>query len=243
VRASAADQFLEPGLATDLRVTLDALEGGRMAGYAVAHLDEIDQFADGRCHYRPIRHHLGITAFGVTAWTAPAAGDLIIDEHDEADPTADQELFLVLRGHAVFELDGDRVDAPAGTLVFAPPRTKRTASAVEAETIIIAIEGTPGQAYDARGWELWAPLVPLYEAGEYAEVADRLRAVVEASPQYALSFYNLACCESLSGRKTDALDHLRQAIEMSGEFRDSAKDDPDLDPLRDEPAFKQLIGD
>ena len=46
---------------------------------------------------------------------------LVINEHDEDDPTADQELFLVLRGHAVFEIDGDRVDAPAGTLVFAPP--------------------------------------------------------------------------------------------------------------------------
>ena len=87
---------------------------GPMAGYAVAHLDEIEEFADAGCHYRPIRHHLGITAFGVTAWTARAAGDLVINEHDEDDPTADQELFLVLRGHAVFELDGDRVDAPAG---------------------------------------------------------------------------------------------------------------------------------
>jgi hypothetical protein len=56
-------------------------------------------------------------------------------------------------------------------------------------------------------------------------------------------FYNLACCESLSGRTTDALDHLRQAIEMSEEFRDSAKVDSDLDPIRDEPAFKQLIDD
>ena len=110
----------------------------------------------------------------MTAWTAHAAGDLVINEHDEGDPTADQELFLVLRGHAVFELDGDRVDAPAGTLVFAPPRTKRTATAKEDGTTIIALEGTPGKAYEARGWELWAPLAPLYEAGEYAEVADRL---------------------------------------------------------------------
>jgi len=219
------------------------MERALMAGYAVVHLDEIDELADGRCHYRPIRHHLGITAFGVTAWTARAAGDLVINEHDEGDPTADQELFLVLRGHAVFELDGDRVDAPAGTLVFAPPRMKRTASAGEAGTIIIAFEGTPGKAYEARGWELWAPLVPLYEAGEYAEVGDRLRVLVEASPQYALLFYNLACCESLSGRTTDALDHLRHAIEVSEEFRDSAKHDSDLDPIRDEPAFKQLISD
>ena len=56
-------------------------------------------------------------------------------------------------------------------------------------------------------------------------------------------FYNLACCESLSGRTTDALDHLRHAIEMSAEFCDSAKDDSDLDPIRDQPAFKQLISD
>jgi hypothetical protein len=214
-----------------------------MGGYAVAHLDEIEELADGRCLFRPVRHHFGITAFGVTAWTGRAAGDRIINEHDEGDPTSDQELFLVLRGHAVFELDGDRVDAPAGTLVFAPPRTKRTAFAEEAGTTIILLEGTPGKAYAPRGWELWAPLVPLYEAGEHAEVADRLRVQVEGSPQYALLFYNLACCESLTGRTTDALDHLRRAIDMSEEFRGYAKDDSDLDPIRDEPAFRRLLGD
>jgi hypothetical protein len=214
-----------------------------MAAYAVTHLDAIEEFADAGCHYRPIRHQLGITAFGVTAWTAHAAGDRVINEHDEGDPTADQELFLVLRGHAVFELDGDRVDAPAGTLVFAPPRLKRMATAKAAGTTIIALEGTPGQAYEPRGWELWAPLAPHYAAGEYAEVADRLGSLVAANPQYPMLFFNLACCESLSGRTSDALDHLRHAVEMSEEFRQSAKADSDLDPIRDEPAFKQLIGD
>jgi hypothetical protein len=218
-------------------------KGVRMAAYAVAHLDEIEEFDDAGCHYRPIRHHLGITAFGATAWTARVAGDLIINEHDEGDPTADQELFVVLCGHAVFELDGDQVDAPAGTLVYAPPRTKRTATAKEGGTTIILLEGTPGGAYEPRGWELWAPLAPVYGAGEYAEVASRLRALVAASPQYPMLFFNLACCESLSGRTGDALDHLRQAVEVSEEFRRSAKTDSDLDPIRDEPAFKQLIGD
>ena len=214
-----------------------------MAAYAVTHLDAIEEFADAGCHYRPIRHRLGITAFGVTAWTAHAAGDLVINEHDEGDPTADQELFLVLCGHAVFDLDGDRVDAPAGTLVFASPRTKRMATAKAEGTTIIALEGTPGQAYEPRGWELWAPLAPLYGAGRYAEVAERLGALVEASPQYPMLFFNLACCESRCGRSSDALDHLRRAIEMSEEFRASAKADSDLDPIRDEPAFKQLIND
>ncbi len=218
-------------------------KGRPMAAYAVAHLDEIEEFADAGCHYRPIRHHLGITAFGVTAWTARAVGDLVINEHDEGDPTADQELFLVLRGHAMFEHDGDRVDAPAGTLVFAPPRTKRMATAKEEGTTIVALEGSPGQAYTPRGWELWAPLAPLYAAGEYAEVADRLGALVAAAPQYPMLFFNLACCESLSGRTSDALDHLRHAVAMSEEFRHSAKAEADLDPIRDEPAFNQLIGD
>jgi tetratricopeptide (TPR) repeat protein len=211
--------------------------------YSVAHLDEIEELADGRCLYRPVRHRLGITSFGATAWTAHSAGDLIVNEHDEGDPTADEELFVVLQGRAEFELEGDRVDAPAGTFVFAPPGTRRRVFAVEPETTVMLIEGTPGKAYEPRGWELWAPLVPLYEACQYAEVADRLHALVEAHPQYAMLFYNLACCESLSGRTTDALNHLRRAIDMAEEFRDSAKHDSDLGPIRDEPAFKHLIGD
>jgi hypothetical protein len=123
------------------------------------------------------------------------------------------------------------------------PAHRRTASAKQEGTIIIALEGTPGKAYEARGWELWAPLAPLYMAGAYAEVADRLGVLVAAAPQYPMLFYNLACCENLSGRTRDALDHLRHAIEMSAEFRDSAKDDSDLDPIRHEPAFNQLISD
>jgi len=212
-----------------------------VVGYSVAQLDNIEEFDDAGCHYRPIRHHLGITAFGATAWTAHAAGDRVINEHDEDDPTADQELFLVLRGHAVFELDDDQIDAPAGTLVFAPPHTRRSAYAKLDRTTIIALEGTPDRAYEARGWELWAPLAPLYQAGQHAAVADRLATLVAASPQYPMLFFNLACCESRCGRTGEALDHLRHAIDMSEEFRASARTDSDLDPIRDEPAFKQLI--
>jgi mannose-6-phosphate isomerase-like protein (cupin superfamily) len=211
-----------------------------VSDYAVAHLDEIEETNDGRQPWRPVRHHFGITAFGVNAWTGHNAGDRIINEHDESEEN--EELYVVQRGRARFELDGERVDAPAGTLVFARPGVKRTAFAEEPETTIVALGGTPGEAYEPDGWELWAPLNPLYEAGEYAEVADRGSVLVEANPQYANLFYNVACCESLAGRPADAIDHLRRAIDMSERLRALAKDDSDFDPIRDEPAFKELIG-
>ncbi len=212
-----------------------------MSEYRVAHLDEIDEITDGRQPWRPVRHHFGLTAFGANAWTGRDAGDQIINEHDEADD-GNEELYFVHTGRAVFELDGERVEAAAGTFVSVPPGVKRTAYAEEPGTTIVAIGATPGKAYEPTGWELWAPLSPLYQAGEFAEVADRLGVLVEAHPEYPELLYNLACCESLAGRPADAVKSLRRAIEASESFRAMAKEDSDFDPIREEPAFAQLVG-
>ena len=83
----------------------------------------------------------------------------------------------------------------------------------------------------------------LYYGAAPAEAAAVLERALAAHPGNPNVLYNLACCESLSGRTNDALDHLRHAVEMSEEFRASAQADADLDPIRDEPAFKQLIND
>jgi tetratricopeptide (TPR) repeat protein len=212
-----------------------------LSGYKVARLDEIEEVDDGRCPFRPIRHHLGITAFGVNAWTARDAGDRIINEHEEDDDPGEEELYVVTGGHATFEVGDEQVDAPAGTLVFVPPKTRRTAFAEEAATTVLAIGGVSGQPYEAFGWEIWAPLNELYRAGDYAGAADRGRALIEANPQYAGPLYNLACCESLAGRTADAVEHLRQAIDRSPTFRDFARKDSDFDPIRDEAAFRELV--
>src|SRR5262249_35484626 len=107
--------------------------------YAVARLEEIDEITDGRCPWRPVRHHFGITSFGVTAWTAREVGDRIINEHDEEDEQ--EELYLVMSGRAAFEIDGERVDAPSGTFVCVPPGLKRTAFAEQPGTTILAVGG------------------------------------------------------------------------------------------------------
>ena len=212
-----------------------------MSGYAVARLEEIGELDDGREPYRPVRHHFGITGFGVNAWTARNAGDRVINEHDEEDDGS-EELYFVARGRAVFELDGERVDAPAGAFVFVKPGVTRTAFAEEAGTTILSVGGVPGKAYEASGWEIWAPINALYQAGDYEAAAERLREVIESDGQYPMLWYNLACLESLTGRKTDALEHLRQAVGKSEQFRALAKEDSDLDAIREEPAFKELVG-
>jgi hypothetical protein len=210
-----------------------------MAGYAVIRLDEIDEITDGREPWRPVRQHFGITSFGVNAWTAGAAGDRIINEHDEAGDA--EELYLVHRGRATFELDGERVDAPAGTFVFARPGVMRTAFAEEPGTTILAIGGTPGEAYEPDGWELWAPVAPLFYEGRYAEAADRTRELAGARPELPMLTYMLACCESKAGRTEAALEALRAAA-VSRRVRMIAAKDPDLDAIRGEPAFAEIIG-
>jgi Glutathione-dependent formaldehyde-activating enzyme len=92
-----------------------------------------------------------------------------------------------------------------------------------------------------RRYELWDPVRPLYAAGRYAEAADSGRQLIEAHPDQAYLFYNVACCESLAGRTADAVEHVRQAIEMWEDCREMAKEDSDFDPIRDEPAFVELI--
>jgi tetratricopeptide (TPR) repeat protein len=212
-----------------------------MASWAVDHIDDIGELTpEGECPIRPVRHHFGITAFGVNAWTAGAAGDRVINEHEE--DSGNEELYIVTRGRAVFELDGERRDAPDGTFVFVPPGVKRTAFAEEAGTTVVSVGATAGKPYTPVGWELWYPLRKQYEAGRHAEVAAQLRELVADGPQYGLLFFNLACLESLTGEHAEAIQHLRKAIELSGEFREYARHDSDLDAIRDDPAFEELVG-
>jgi tetratricopeptide (TPR) repeat protein len=213
-----------------------------MSVYKVAQLDEIEGF-DYRQETRmqPVRHHLGITAFGTNAWTAEKVGDRLFPEHEEDE--GNEELYVVVRGRARFEFGEDMVDAPAGTLVSVSPETNRTAFAEEAGTAVLAVGATRGKAYEPSGWEIWAPAHRLYEAGDYVGAISSARKVVEANPEYAAPLYNLACCEALAGMTEDAIEHLAAAIELRSNLRDLAKEDTDFEQIRDEPGFRELVRD
>jgi len=215
-----------------------------MAGFQVARLDEIGEIADSRCAFRPVRHHLGITTFGVNAMSAHADGDRLITEHDEAEPDSSEELYVVTSGHATFEVDGESVEAPAGTFVRVAAGIKRTAFAKTAGTTVLCIGGAaPGKPYEVKGWELFAPLFPLFASGDYEEGADRAQALIADDPPYGYVYYNTACFESRAGRTDAAIAHLRRAVELSPPLKELARDDEDLAALREHAAFAEITGD
>ena len=201
--------------------------------HTVVHFDDVEPI-DG---WLPLRRRLGITAFGVNAWRPQADGRTLIGEHDEAT-TGHEELYVVVRGHATFTVDGQEIDAPTGTIVFvSDPALKRAAMAREPETTILTAGGKPGEAYEPLAWEENSEIIPLFGRGEYAEAKARLEEALARHPDAGGLLYNLACAESRLGETDAALVHLERAIELWPGFREAAAGDPDFDSIRDDPRF------
>ena len=53
--------------------------------------------------------------------------------------------------------------------------------------------------------------------------------------------YNVACCESLAGRTENAIEDLRIALRDDPGMRSMLGSDTDLDPIRSDPAFAELL--
>jgi nucleoside-diphosphate-sugar epimerase len=75
----------------------------------------------------------------------------------------------------------------------------------------------------------------------FIHVADAADATVTAIDHGTRGVYNVACCESLAGQKDQAIAHLRRAIELSEGTRLLLGGDSDLDPIRQDPSFKELL--
>ena len=127
----------------------------RIASMSASHASLTDIPAADVAHtdakWTPVRNHFGITAFGVNAYTARNTGDRLIGEHDHADPTDEQhqELYFVHTGHARFQVDGQDVDAPAGTFVSAlDVKTIRSAVALSDNTVVLVIGAEPGAPFE-----------------------------------------------------------------------------------------------
>ena len=126
-----------------------------MSAHSTAHLDDLEQRLIGEDAWRPVRHTLGVTGFGVNVFGAREAGDQAIEDHTEVEEDCGrhEELYFVISGHAEFTVDGEKVDAPAGTFVFVPdPATRRGAIGKEPGTEVLCIGGPPG-GVETSAWE------------------------------------------------------------------------------------------
>jgi hypothetical protein len=206
-----------------------------------AHLDEITPVAGaGELGILPVRMRFGIESFGVNAYRALSDGGRVIEEHDELSSGAGrhEELYFVSKGHAIFTLDGEEVDAPAGTFIFvSDPKVRRGAIGHEEGTTVLVIGGVPGKAFQASPWEAWLEAAPFLEAGDPEggiEIFERTLAAHSGNPNV---LYNIACFEALAGHADDALEHLAEAVEADPRTREWAQNDSDFDSVRADPRF------
>lgn len=204
---------------------------------------ETAQLADleGPSGWSPIRRSLGVQAFGINAWTAHEARESIILEHDERS-SRHEELYLVIAGRATFTVGNERIDAPAGTIVFVrDPKATRGAEAREPDTTILAVGGKPGEAFRPRAWETNLDVLQLFDDGRYRQAKELLNDALERYDDCSTIFYNLACAEAQLGETDAALQHLSAAVNERPSLATDAHLDSDLAPIRNDPRFEALV--
>jgi tetratricopeptide (TPR) repeat protein len=208
-------------------------------GWQSLRLEEIEPIpvVEGTLLWRPVRRTLDVGAFGINAYVAPEAGSDVVEEHTEQS-LGHEELYLVLAGRATFTLDGETLDAPAGTLVFIrDPAVKRHARAEESGTQVLAVGGPRDEAYQPSPWEYWFAAERHRASGDFAAMADEIAGALERYPDHPAALYYLARAEARAGRSDDALGHVRRALELRPEWADHIRQDEELASLHGLPGW------
>lgn len=195
------------------------------------HLDDIERIpGPATLTWLPVRATLGIRAFGCNAYVAATVGEDVVEPHTEEDPedpeAAHEELYFVARGRAEFTIDGERIDAPAGTYVFVPdPRSHRHAVAAEEGTTVLSFGGPPSFAPSAWEWTFRAK--PFFDS-DPARAREILDEGVRAHPDSPGIAYHRARLAARQGDADEAASELRRAVARRPELRDDAAKDADL---------------
>jgi tetratricopeptide (TPR) repeat protein len=87
----------------------------------------------------------------------------------------------------------------------------------------------------------WLALGWCYKrVGKLQRAIESLEYAVDVEPGCAILHYNLACYWSLAHNSRLALRYLTNALDIDGNFRDFISDEPDFDPVRNDPMFRIL---
>jgi outer membrane protein assembly factor BamD (BamD/ComL family) len=77
--------------------------------------------------------------------------------------------------------------------------------------------------------------------GKYDEAISHLRLVRDEDPDNDHALYMLAVAHAQRGEHAEALAHLERAIALNPENRGLARRDPDLEPIREDEAFRNAL--
>src|SRR5271166_682194 len=114
-----------------------------MADYTAKRINEMEAGFGGG--FVKARAELGVTAFGFQVIQLPPDYS-DYPEHDHAD-TNQEEVFLAISGSGWMDVEGERVDLDADTLVRVGPAARRKIYAGPQGLRVLAIGGAPGQPY------------------------------------------------------------------------------------------------
>jgi hypothetical protein len=127
--------------------------------FAVHRLDEIPTVPDADVDWHPLQHYFGLNTFGANLFVARDVGDELVAAHDETD-SAQQELYLVLRGAVRFTFDDETRDAAAISVAAVPDTSvRRSAVALEPGATMLALGAPPGE-YASTWRPSWFESVP-----------------------------------------------------------------------------------
>ena len=178
--------------------------------FRVLRLDEVDGYADeGRPRWHMIRTVLGnrVLRDQRLARNRARPGD-----HRRARrarsraPAATRSCTSSLSGRATFTVDGERVAAPSGSLVYVKdPRARRSAVADEVDTTILVIGGRPGETLLRLALGALGRSASLLDDRRMGSRDRRPDGAARGGPGNANVLYNLACAESRDGRIDAAL--------------------------------------
>ena len=87
----------------------------------------------------PLQHAFGIDTFGANLFVATRADQILVEEHDERN-SGQQELYVVLEGEIVFQLDGEEARLDRGTAVaVTDPTVRRSAKALSSGARLLIV--------------------------------------------------------------------------------------------------------
>jgi mannose-6-phosphate isomerase-like protein (cupin superfamily) len=114
-----------------------------MADYSAKKIDDIEAIYGGG--FKRARADLGVESFGMQVIDMPP-GFENYPEHAEGEQ---EEVYVVLRGSAEIDVEGERIPLDTDTLIRVGPGTKRKIYPGAEGVRVLALGGTKGKAYEA----------------------------------------------------------------------------------------------